>query len=303
MSHLWIFSATGRLLLVLVAVVLLKFGCSADEPSTTPPGGYSLSGRESHRRTHELLNGVLWTQTSAEYQALALQSYRLAEEMLDRALIDPSWTASLEQQSGNFADMPPAVILDVDETVLDNSAFEARLIIHDALYSDEAWGKWCGETNAPPVAGALEFTRSAVEKGVAVFYVTNRLHDLEEATRENLRKHGFPLDSDSDTIYTRGERESWMSPDKTTRRTEIASRYRVLLLVGDNLGDFVSGAQVSLNRRAGLFERHRAMWGSRWIMLPNPLYGSWESALTGFDYGLPDSERLRLKYEALRTLE
>jgi acid phosphatase len=221
--------------------------------------------------------------------------------MLDEALSDRSWTAALEQ-SGDFAELPPAVILDVDETVLDNSPHQARLIQKTEVFNSETWHAWCREAKALPIPGALEFTRYAADNGVTVFYVTNRRHVVEEATRDNLKALGFPIDQGGeDTLYTRGERDAWQASDKSPRRTEVASRYRILLLLGDNLGDFVSGVHVSVAERDALGESHQAYWGTRWIMLPNPQYGSWEGALIDFDYNLPDEEKLRRKFDALKT--
>jgi acid phosphatase len=240
----------------------------------------------------------LWTQTSVEYRATALQSYRIAKEMLDQALDDPTWTAALEQ-TGDFADLPPAVILDVDETVLDNSFYEARLIEQGLEYASDTWNEWCNEAAAIPVPGALEFTRYADYKGVTVFYVTNRRHVVEEATKRNLQELGFPLDSETDTLQTRGEKPEWGS-DKQTRRKEIGSRYRILLLIGDNFGDFVSGAEAPIQVRNTLAERYSDYWGTRWIVLPNPQYGSWEDALIEYEFGLSREEKLRRKLDALR---
>jgi acid phosphatase len=219
--------------------------------------------------------------------------------MLDRALGDPSWTAALEQ-TGDFADLPPAVVLDVDETVLDNSFYEARLIMQGLEYTTDTWNEWCNEAAATPVPGALEFTRYAAGKGVKVFYVTNRRHVVEEATRRNLQELGFPLDSEEDTLQTRGEKRAWEGPDKRPRRRDIGSRYRILLLIGDNLGDFVSGAEVSIAERNALAERYSDYWGTRWIVLPNPQYGSWEGALFEYEFGLTREEKLRRKIEALQ---
>lgn len=279
-----------------LALVLILSGCIAGDSSEEP-----VSDPAASRRTHEALQAVLWTQTAVEYRVLALQSYRRAQTMLDEALSDRSWTAALEQ-SGDFLELPPAVILDVDETVLDNSPHQARLILQTEAFNQEMWHEWCREVRATPIPGALEFTRYAADKGVTVFYVTNRRHVVEEVTRENLEALGFPVDQGGeDTLLTRGEREAWEVSDKSPRRTEVASRYRILLLVGDNLGDFVSGVRVSLAERDALAEKHRAYWGTRWIMLPNPQYGSWEGAVIDFDYSSSDEERLRRKFDALKT--
>jgi acid phosphatase len=226
----------------------------------------------------------------------ALQAYAAAGQHLQEALIDSTWTAAVEQTTG-YESLPPAVILDVDETVLDNSPYQARLVWSGDAFEQTSWSRWVREVSAEPVPGALEFTRTAHNLGVAVFYVTGRVHELEEATRLNLEKWGFPL-GEEHTVLTRGERESWGS-DKSSRRAYVAARYRILLLIGDDLNDFVSGARVSPAERATLVERYRERWGRRWVILPNPTYGSWEGSLYGFEQGLARDARLERKYDRL----
>ena len=227
--------------------------------------------------TIALPDSVVWFRTSVEYRATALQAYRLASLMLDRALADRAWTAAPEQ-TGDFASKPPAVILDVDETVLDNSESEERNIREGAAYNEVRWAAWCNERSATPIPGALEFTRAAAAKGVAVFYVTNRDRALEPATRDNLARYGFPLDPGRDTVLTRAERPEWTSSEKSARRSLVAQDFRILLLVGDDFGDFVAGARGTMAARTALDHAHAAMWGVKWIALPNPLYGSWKTA-------------------------
>jgi 5'-nucleotidase (lipoprotein e(P4) family) len=223
-----------------------------------------------------LPDSVAWFRTSVEYRAVSVQAYRLAALMLDRALVDPAWTAAIEQ-TGDFGSRPPAVILDVDETVLDNSESEERNIRTGAAFTEERWAAWCNERKATPIPGALQFTRAAAAKGVTVFYVTNRDHALEQATRDNLVKCGFPLDAARDTVLTRGERPEWAS-DKSSRRSLVARDFRILLLIGDDFGDFVAGARGTVTSRRALDESNAAMWGVKWIALPNPMYGSWKTA-------------------------
>jgi acid phosphatase len=243
------------------------------------------------------LDATLWVQTSAEYRALGIEAYAAATSRLEGALGDSTWTAALEQSPG-FGSLPPAVVLDVDETVLDNSPHQARLVASNQTFGRESWNKWVTEATADPVPGALEFTKAADDLGIAVFYVTNRNHELEQPTRENLEKHGFPLPVDEDRLLLRGEREGWGS-DKTTRRAFVARGYRIVMLVGDDLNDFVSGARVSPADRIALAERYSQWWGSRWVILPNPTYGSWEGALFQYDPTLSDSERLEKKNQSL----
>lgn len=219
-----------------------------------------------------------------------------ARAALPRSLADSAWTAALEQ-TGDYARLPPAVIVDVDETALDNSPFEARMVRRGIEFEPEAWSAWVEEAAAAPVPGALAFAREADRLGVTVFYVTNRDAPLEAATRRNLAAAGFPLAEGPDVVLARGEREAWTS-DKASPRAAVAERFRVLLVVGDDLGDFAP-ARVPLEERAALVRNHADRWGERWIVLPNPMYGSWQSALVGFESGLPPEELLERKLEAL----
>src|ERR1700682_5691292 len=112
-----------------------------------------------------------------------------------------------------------------------------------------------------------------------VFYVTNREFRQKAATRANLTSAGFPLDNRIETVYCQGERPEW-GPDKTSRRAAIAAHYRILLLFGDDLGDFISGANGSLAHRRELSDSHKDNWGIRWFVIPNSMYGSWETSLS-----------------------
>lgn len=224
----------------------------------------------------EATDATVWTATAAEYDAIALQTWRAAAAALDPVLADSSRTAALEQ-TGSFLDLPPAVIVDVDETVLDNAPYQASLVARETAYPD-GWAAWIHRAAAPPVPGALAFARAATRRGVTIFYVTNRNAELEEATARNLDRAGFPLREDVDVVLTRGEREVWRS-DKSTRRAHVAERYRIVLLAGDDLNDFATADEASVSERDSIVEAHRDRWGRTWFALPNPMYGSWERAI------------------------
>jgi len=254
-------------------------------------------------RTHESLNAVLWTQTSAEYDVSAEQAYRLARMELDEALKPKNahWTAAVEQ-TGDFSDLAPAVILDVDEAVLDNSFFEARRVKSGEAFRLDAWNAWVREEKAPAVPGALEFATYAEERGVRIFYVSNRTRDVEDSTRRNLHKMGFPVDPDGGNILSKGERAEWRS-DKRSRREFVGRGHRVLLIVGDDFNDFLSGSELPPEQRVALARHYRGHWGVKWILIPNAFYGRWERSLYAFDTTLPRPHILRRKYEALETRE
>jgi len=247
-----------------------------------------------------ILYPTAWVQTSAEYEAAARQAFNAAARALDAALADSTWTAALEQ-TGDFAALPPAIITDVDETMLDNSPFEARMARAGLVYDDPAFDTWVESAEAGPVPGALEFATEAARRGVTIFYVSGRGQASEEATRRNLERRGFPLDPDVDVVPATGEQPEWTS-DKTSRRAWIASRYRVLLVIGDDFNDFANG-RVPLERRAELVRENAERWGRRWIVIPNPIYGSWERALYDFESGLSDAEKARRVAERLDARE
>ncbi len=273
-------------------LALLLTGCLGHPAPTVAP-------TTSHKGPHEVQLGTLWVQTAAEYEGLTEQAFVMAGERLEEALADPTWTAAVEQGGTAFEGLPPAIIADVDETLLDNSPLEARLAVEGIEYSATVWGEWVELRAAKALPGAKAFLESAHQQGVAIFYVTNRSAAQEEATRDNLKSEGLPLDESEDRVLTKGEK-GWGS-DKSTRRQTVAKTHRILLLLGDDLNDFVSGARATEpGPRKALAQQHADRWGRQWILLPNPLYGSWEASLYGRDYSLPVEEKLRRKRGYLR---
>ncbi len=251
-----------RALVALAAVALAALGCrSAPPPPTAPPASL------------ELRNAVLWMARGPEYAGATIQAFRIATARLDEALADPSWTAALEQ-TGAFSGLPPAVVVDVDDTVLDTTAFQRALVDGALPFSRERWNAWAVRGDAPAVPGARAFLDAAAARGVEVFYVTNRTHALEAATRENLRALGLPVDQEIDTVLTLEERPAW-TRDKGSRRAEVARGYRVLLIVGDQVGDFVSSDAGVAELRAEAEGALEPRWGTRWIVVPNPVHGVW----------------------------
>ena len=234
------------------------------------------------------LNATLWMQSSVEYAGVTMGAYQLATAMLDKALADANWNAIPGEQGEIYMSKPPAVILDVDETVLDNSKYQAWMVMNDQTFNPKTWGEFVNSVDSMPIPGSLEFTNYADSKGVKVFYVSNRTGDLEEATRKNLEKYGYPMGGNVDTVLLKKEKPEWKSSKKSPRRTHVGNDYRVLLVLGDNFGDFVDGYKGSLAERQALMEQHKDLWGTKWIVLPNPSYGSWESAAFGHNYKEPD---------------
>ncbi len=243
---------------------------------------------------HEMLNALLWQKSSAEYEVLARQSFAVARQNLDQAMTDPGWTAALAQ-SGPYAHLPPAIVLDLDETVLDNTPYEERIVRVDGEFGRDGFQAWCEEASAPAVPGAQEFLRYADGRGVAVFYVSARSEAQRACTLANLERIGLPLHQGSDRLLLRATR------GKNGHRAHIARDFRILLLVGDSLEDFVEGSKATPEQRRQLARSHADRWGKQWIMLPNPIYGHWEAAWFDFDYGMPRSEKLTRKLRGLQA--
>jgi acid phosphatase len=145
------------------------------------------------------------------------------------------------------------------------------------------------------IAGAKDFLLDAQKKGVAIFYVTNRVADLEQPLRATLTRLGFPLSEDN--LLMRGQRPEWQPSDKSPRRAFIASKYRVIMLFGDDLNDFAYASGKSRAERDAIVAAHANDWGRKWFVLPNPVYGSWERAAAT---GKTPCEELHNKIEALR---
>lgn len=277
-----------RLLLVSVASLVTLACTSTPTPMATPAAAPCAPG-------NAIVNAVLWVQSSAEYQAAALGTYANARHALDAALADPNWSAMEGQTSA--ANLPPAVILDLDETAIDNTVVEARFIGKGKTFDDDVWKQWVDESAAGPVPGVPEFLAYAASKGVTPFYITNRDFDPEgPGTQANVEKLGYPMSKTDDSLLLRGERPEWKS-DKGTRREHVAQRYRVLLVIGDDLNDFANARELNVADRDQLIARTTPWWGTRWFMIPNPMYGSWERAVIGTTG--TDCEKLQKKIDGL----
>jgi acid phosphatase len=245
------------------------------------------------------LNAVLWMQRSVEYKANTLAVFALAKARLDQALADKNWTAAPVEQTGDYKSHSPAVILDVDETLLENSGYQAWMVMNGESFNPKTWTQFVKSETSTAIPGALEFAQYADSKGVRVFYVSNRTKAEEDATRENMKKLGFPMGDNIDTILSAKERPDWSSA-KGTRRAVIAKHYRILLLVGDNFGDFTDAYKGSEDERLKVFTENEARWGRDWMMLPNPSYGSFESAPFGGNFKLPPEEQRAAKRNVLQ---
>jgi len=284
---------TARRPMALLLALSLAVGLSActskneEEPMAAVPA-------------NDNLNAVLWTQRSVEFQGNAWTAYKLAMIRLDQALASRKWTGAPAEQTGSYRGLPPAVVVDVDETVLDNSAYQAWNVTADTSFNPDTWTAFVNSETSTPVPGAVEFTQYAAKKGVKVFYVTNRVVREEAATRNVLAKYGFPLDDKMDTILVKDEQPDWKSA-KSTRRAFVAKNYRILLNIGDNFSDFTDDYKGTEAERQKVFDDNAAHWGKEWIVIANPTYGSFESTPYGNDFKLSDDEKRKAKRDALTS--
>mgnify|MGYP003607393214 FL=1 len=246
----------------------------------------------------DMLLATLWTQRAVEYKANALTVFALARLRLDEALADKGWTAAPAEQAGDFANLPPAVVLDVDETLLDNSKYQVWMMRANQSFSTKTWNQFCAAQVSTAIPGAVEFTKYADSKGVKVFYVTNRGTETEKDTRENMQKLGFPMGGNVDTFLMQGEKPDWTGA-KSTRRAAITKGYRVLLNIGDNFGDFDDRYRTSEADRVKAFEAGMPYWGKQWLMLANPTYGSFDTAPFGHDFKKSREEQRKAKWDVL----
>ena len=290
--------------LVALALLATLAGCAttATTPvaTTAPPAPVADTVP-----AHDNLNAVLWQQGSVEYRLIAGQTWVGALAQLDRAIKTPDWDALPEaDRTVPARGLPMAVIVDVDETVLDNSAYQARLVAGNVAYADASWDAWVQERAAPAVPGALPFARVAAKRGVEIFFISNRTEAQADATVANLQALGFPS-ADRAHFLGKGAVVPDCTPagsDKGCRRRLVGRTHRVLLQVGDQLGDFLDIPDNSPAGREQVVRPYLGWVGERWFVLPNPTYGSWEPALFGNDWHLSEAGRRAAKRAGLRTM-
>jgi 5'-nucleotidase (lipoprotein e(P4) family) len=227
-----------------------------------------------------LLMGILWQQKSAEYRALVYQSFNIAKMMIGR-------------ESRIKRSKKKAVVIDIDETVLDTSPYQAKAVTANQDYP-RGWKEWCNLAKAREVPGAREFLRYAVSKGFDIFYVSNRERALMESTIKNLRALGFPQVT-KNRIYLREN-----SSSKRGRREIIERTHYIAILLGDNLNDFSDTFESrSIEDRFAETDRYQRYFGSRFIVLPNPAYGDWEKALYHYRRDLSKQQKNKIRINHL----
>lgn len=229
---------------------------------------------------------VLWQQNAGEYRALCYQAYNTAKFRLDLALSNPELKGK-----------KLAVVTDMDETVIDNSPYNAKLVLTDEEYTKEEWINWGNKRKALAVPGATNFLNYAKEKGVEIFYISNRFDEQFDATLDNMKLLNFPY-PDKEHVFLMKE-----TSNKQPRFDEVAKTHEIVLFMGDNLTDFTSKFRLNTTaERNALTDLLQADFGVKFIVLPNPMYGDWETK--GIYQGQKDltkDAQRKMRKEALRT--
>ncbi len=247
---------------------------------------------------HPNLNSTLWVLRSAEYEAATRTVYESAKRTLAEAKADATWTAALEQRQDLTdpkvqAALKPAVVLDIDETVLNNAPYFARIIRDENRFATGTWDAWVAEHRATALGGVIDYIREAKRQGIAVIYLTNRACRKRAGsdtpcpqrtdTIANLKEAGLPELGPDDLVLLRNQQPGW-DRDKSKRRAFVCEKYRILQIFGDNLGDFAPAPGIedrgtAPERRRAAIAQYQDKWGSKWFMLPNPMYGPWLNIL------------------------
>jgi 5'-nucleotidase (lipoprotein e(P4) family) len=236
---------------------------------------------ESKSQDH-LIMSTLWYQTSTEMKALYYQCFNIAKLRVDMDL------------QNNPSDTKKAVVVDIDETMLDNSPFEGNCINTGVGYTKESWGEWTSKISAKALPGAVEFSEYAKSKGVEVFYISNRSIDEFDVTLKNLQNENFAF-ADSAHLLLKTT-----TSIKTERRDIVKENYEIILLIGDNMGDFSDIFEDrSTNFGFDEVEKNKSEFGNKYIVLPNPMYGKWENAVFENNRDLTNEEKYELRKKNL----
>lgn len=230
----------------------------------------------------QLVMANLWVQVSGEYKALSYQAFNLAKLQLDSYL------------AKHTGDKKVAVVVDADETVIDNSAYESWLVGRNEGYSSKTWAKWMDAAEAKAMPGAVEFLQYADSKGVDVYYITNRKEVGREGTLKNLKALGFPQ-VNNEHLMLRSD-----TSNKEPRREKVSADHDIALLMGDNLNDFSADFRVkTLDESIAAVEKNKDLFGTKFIVLPNPAYGDWEGKVYDNNWGASAAEKDKMRKDHL----
>mgnify|MGYP001175692434 FL=1 len=212
---------------------------------------------ESNNSISNKEHSMYWHKNSAEYKALCIQAYNIARKKLDIELS--------KDHSNNLA-----IVVDIDETILDNTPYNEMLIEKKESYNQKNWSDWVNKKIAKAIPGSIDFLTYADSSGVEIIYLSNRKIENYKPTKLNLQKLGFPFKKNTQMLLRENTR------DKKSRRNAI-EEYKVIMYLGDNLGDFEGDYFNKNNKeRWDIANSEGKLYGDKFILIPNLIYGDWE---------------------------
>ena len=247
-----------------LATVVLATGCAQkteEKKEENKSGDNKITLTYDQLRSRENTMGTLWYQNAAEVDALYQQGYNVATNKLKELLKQPT-------------NKPYSIVLDIDETVLSNIPFQVKMIKDGTAFNPKLWDEWVQKAEATPVAGAKEFLQFADKNKVQIYYISDRTDAQVDATIKNLEAQGLPVQGRDHLMFKKEGDKS-----KEGRRQEVLKHTNLVMLFGDNLVDFAEFSTKSEADRDKMFEQLKAEFGDKFIIFPNPMYGSWESAV------------------------
>ena len=247
-----------------LATVVLATGCAQkteEKKEENKSGDNKITLTYDQLRSRENTMGSLWYQNAAEVDALYQQGYNVATNKLKELLKQPT-------------NKPYSIVLDIDETVLSNIPFQVKMIKDGTAFNPKLWDEWVQKAEAKPVAGAKEFLQFADKNKVQIYYISDRTDAQVDATIKNLEAQGLPVQGRDHLMFKKEGDKS-----KEGRRQEVLKHTNLVMLFGDNLVDFAEFSTKSEADRDKMFEQLKAEFGDKFIIFPNPMYGSWESAV------------------------
>ncbi|HEY5463887.1 MAG TPA: 5'-nucleotidase, lipoprotein e(P4) family [Hanamia sp.] len=253
---------------IALITVLFMTSCAGPRVSIT-----NMNSNSSRTVIDGKLFATAYQQRSAEYKALCYQAFNIAR-------------LRIEQFNRERSPKPKAIMTDIDETILNNSLYEAHQLLQGKDYDDTSWVNWTSMGMADTIPGALHFLQFASASGIEIFYVTNRGENEREGTLKNLKKFNFP-NADNEHLLLKGK-----SSSKEERKNQIAETHTIVMLMGDNMNDLSSLFEKKYpDERSKVADDFATQFGNRFIVLPNPVYGDWEFSLYHYNYGLSAEQK------------
>jgi len=228
--------------------------------TATVPAAQQSAAAPATAAQPQLPTGIRWFAAAAEQRAAYVQAYRLATSTIEHA--------AQGRPAGSWG-----VILDADETTIDNSPYEIQQARLGVPYDSATWDALVKRGAARALPGVVDFTTRVHALGGHVVIVTNRDQPYCDVTRENIIRVGVPADEVlCRTDRANGSKDPRFEAVQHGVAPSILPPMDVLMWVGDNIQDFPHLAQSIRTAPDSAL----AGFGERYIVLPNPMYGSWE---------------------------